>query len=294
MIEKFKIYITAIRPHHWIKNILIFLPSFTSGVIDIEKSKLLLLAFLAFSFTASAGYLFNDIKDKATDRKNAYKKHRAIASGALSTKDAVILSVLLLIASLGIIISIGSTQFAMTVAVYLLLTFTYSLYLKHMVVADIITLSLLYTLRVTAGALILSIDLSVWLLSFSILIFLSLATIKRISELKTLPLGQDEIKVREYLPNDIIILETLSLVSGYISVVVLIFHFSIEATQVLYSQYEILWLICPIILYWLTRVILITHRGEMHQDPIIFALKDKISLYIAISIAFIVLLAKFL
>ena len=294
MTEKFKIYINAIRPHHWIKNILIFLPSLTSGIIDIEKSKLLLLAFLAFSFVASVGYLFNDIKDKDTDKKNSYKKHRAIASGALSVKGAVILSVLLFIASLGIIISIGSTQFAMTVAVYLLLTFTYSLYLKHMVVADIITLSLLYTLRVTAGALILSIDLSVWLLSFSILIFLSLATIKRISELKTLPLGQDEIKVREYLPNDIIILETLSLVSGYISVVVLIFHFSIEATQALYSQYEILWLICPIILYWLTRIILITHRGEMHQDPIIYALKDKISLYIAISIAFIVLLAKFL
>ena len=294
MTEKFKIYINAIRPHHWIKNILIFLPSLTSGIIDIEKSKLLLLAFLAFSFVASVGYLFNDIKDKDTDKKNSYKKHRAIASGALSVKGAVILSVLLFIASLGIIISIGSTQFAMTVAVYLLLTFTYSLYLKHMVVADIITLSLLYTLRVLAGTLILSIDLSVWLLSFSILIFLSLATIKRISELKTLPLGQDEIKVREYLPNDIIILETLSLVSGYISVVVLIFHFSIEATQVLYSQYEILWLICPIILYWLTRIILITHRGEMHQDPIIYALKDKISLYIAISIAFIVLLAKFL
>ena len=294
MIEKFKIYITAIRPHHWIKNILIFLPSFTSGVIDIEKSKLLLLAFLAFSFTASAGYLFNDIKDKATDRKNAYKKHRAIASGALSIKDAVILSVLLLIASLGIIVFIGSTQFAFIVGTYLLLTITYSLYLKHIVVADITTLSLLYTLRVLAGALILSISVSVWLLSFSILIFLSLATIKRIAELKALSLDREEIKVREYLVNDIIFLETLSLVSGYIAVVVLIFHFSIEATQLLYSRYEILWLICPIILYWLTRVILITHRGEMHQDPIIFALKDKISLYIAISIVFIILLAKFL
>jgi len=294
MTEKFKIYINAIRPHHWIKNILIFLPSLTSGIIDIEKSKLLLLAFLAFSFVASVGYLFNDIRDKDTDKRNPYKKNRAIASGALSIKGAMILFVLLLVASLGIIIFIGSTNFAVVVGAYLLLTITYSLYLKHMVVADIITLSLLYTLRVVAGAFILSIDLSVWLLSFSILIFLSLATIKRISELKALSLSQEEIKVREYLFNDIIILETLSLVSGYISVVVLIFHFSIEATQVLYSQYEILWLICPIILYWLTRAILITHRGEMHQDPIIFALKDKISLYIAISIVFIVLLAKFL
>ena len=240
------------------------------------------------------GYLFNDIRDKDTDKRNPYKKNRAIASGALSIKGAMILFVSLLVASLGIIIFIGSTNFAVVVGAYLLLTITYSLYLKHMVVADIITLSLLYTLRVAAGAFILSIDLSVWLLSFSILIFLSLATIKRVSELKALSLGQEEIKVREYLFNDIIILETLSLVSGYISVVVLIFHFSIEATQVLYSQYEILWLICPIILYWLTRAILITHRGEMHQDPIIFALKDKISLYVAISIVFIVLLAKFL
>ena len=294
MIKKFKIYIKAIRPHHWIKNILIFLPSFTSGVIDIEQSKILLLAFLAFSFAASAGYLFNDIKDKATDRRNAYKKHRAIASGALSIKDAVILSVLLLIASLGIIVFIGSTQFALIVGTYLFLTITYSLHLKHLVIADITTLSLLYTLRVVAGALILSIDLSVWLLSFSILIFLSLATIKRIAELKALSLDREGLKVREYLVNDIIFLETLSLVSGYIAVVVLIFHFSIEATQLLYSRYEILWLICPIILYWLTRVILITHRGEMHHDPIIFAIKDKISLYIAISIGFIVFLAKFL
>jgi len=107
-------------------------------------------------------------------------------------------------------------------------------------------------------------------------------------------LDREGIKVREYLVNDIIFLETLSLVAGYIAVVVLIFHFSIEATQLLYSRYEILWLICPIILYWLTRLILITHRGEMHQDPIIFAIKDKISLYIAISIGFIVFLAKFL
>ncbi len=295
MNEKLTIYMKALRPLHWSKNILIFIPSFTSGIITIDGIKILFFAFIAFSLLASAGYLFNDLKDIETDKKNPYKKHRPIASGKLSRKAAIFLFSILLLSSLSIFISIGSLKFAIVGIIYLSLTLLYSIKLKHIVIADIISLSMLYTLRVIAGSLIISsIDISVWLLSFSALIFLSLAAIKRISELKALTNNNNEIKIRGYEHNDIIILETLSLVSGYISIVVLVFHFSIEETKALYSQFEMLWLICPIILYWLTRMILITHRGMMHQDPVIFALKDRVSLSTAAIILIIVMLAKFL
>ena len=295
MNEKLKIYLTALRPHHWSKNILIFLPSLTSGIITIENLKILVLAFFAFSLLASAGYLFNDLKDIETDKKNPYKKDRPIASGKLSTIAAISIFSILLLSSLSIIISLGSLKFAAAGIIYLLLTLSYSIKLKHIIIADIISLSMLYTLRVIAGSvLIASIDMSVWLLSFSALIFLSLATIKRISELRALTNNDNEIKIRGYESNDIIILETLSIVSGYISVVVLVFHFSIEETKALYSQFEMLWLICPIILYWLTRIILITHRGKMHHDPVIFALKDRISISTGVAILIIIMLAKFL
>tara|TARA_B100001750_G_scaffold114496_1_gene90362 strand:- start:6968 stop:7855 length:888 start_codon:yes stop_codon:yes gene_type:complete len=295
MNENLKIYLTALRPHHWSKNILIFLPSLTSGIITIENLKILVLAFFAFSLLASAGYLFNDLKDIETDKKNPYKKDRPIASGKLSTIAAISIFSILLLSSLSIIISLGSLKFAAAGIIYLLLTLSYSIKLKHIIIADIISLSMLYTLRVIAGTVIIaSIDMSVWLLSFSALIFLSLATIKRISELKALTNNDNEIKIRGYESNDIIILETLSIVSGYISVVVLVFHFSIEETKILYSQFEMLWLICPIILYWLTRIILITHRGKMHHDPVIFALKDRISISSGVAILIIIMLAKFL
>ena len=295
MNEKLKIYLTALRPHHLSKNILIFLPSLTSGMITIENLNILVLAFFAFSLLASAGYLFNDLKDIETDKKNPYKKDRPIASGKLSTIAAISIFSILLLSSLSIIISLGSLKFATTGIIYLLLTLSYSIKLKHIIIADIISLSMLYTLRVIAGSvLIASIDMSVWLLSFSALIFLSLATIKRISELRALTNNDNEIKIRGYETNDIIILETLSIVSGYISVVVLVFHFSIEETKALYSQFEMLWLICPIILYWLTRIILITHRGKMHHDPVIFALKDRISISTGVVILIIIMLAKFL
>ena len=295
MNEKLKIYLTALRPHHWSKNILIFLPSLTSGMITIENLNILVLAFFAFSLLASAGYLFNDLKDIETDKKNPYKKDRPIASGKLSTIAAISIFSILLLSSLSIIISLGSLKFATTGIIYLLLTLSYSIKLKHIIIADIISLSMLYTLRVIAGSvLIASIDMSVWLLSFSALIFLSLATIKRISELRALTNNDNEIKIRGYETNDIVILETLSIVSGYISVVVLVFHFSIEETKALYSQFEMLWLICPIILYWLTRIILITHRGKMHHDPVIFALKDRISISTGVVILIIIMLAKFL
>ena len=295
MNEKLKIYLTALRPHHWSKNILIFLPSLTSGIITIENLNILVLAFFAFSLLASAGYLFNDLKDIETDKKNPYKKDRPIASGKLSTIAAISIFSILLLSSLSIIISLGSLKFATTGIIYLLLTLSYSIKLKHIIIADIISLSMLYTLRDIAGTVIIaSIDMSVWLLSFSALIFLSLATIKRISELKALTNNDNEIKIRGYETNDIIILETLSIVSGYISVVVLVFHFSIEETKALYSQFEMLWLICPIILYWLTRIILITHRGKMHHDPVIFALKDRISISTGVVILIIIMLAKFL
>jgi len=295
MNEKLKIYIKALRPHHWSKNILIFLPSLTSGIITIEKLNILVLAFIAFSLLASAGYLFNDLKDIEADRSNPYKKDRPIASGKLSTKAAIFLFSVLLLSSLSIIISLGSLKFAITGIIYLLLTLLYSIRLKHIIIADIISLSMLYTLRVIAGTVIISsIDMSVWLLSFSALIFLCLATIKRVSELKALTNNDNEIKIRGYESNDIIILETLSIVSGYISIVVLVFHFSIEETKALYSQFEMLWIICPIILYWLTRMILITHRGMMHHDPVIFALKDRISMSVGVIILIIILLAKFI
>ena len=242
---------------------------------------------------ASSGYLFNDLLDLEADRNHPHKKTRPLAAGQISVLYSKILIPVLLIIAFLIAFLFVNIKFFLILSVYCLLTAIYSLILKRKIIVDILALSILYTLRVVAGGFAVDLPLSVWLLAFSMFIFLSLASVKRLAELiENASIGLKNLVGRSYEISDIAIIGGVSLVSGYISVLVVIFHIFTEATQEYYSQPEILLGACPIIVYWITRMILLAHRGQMHHDPILFSFRDNPSRLSAVLIILITIVAK--
>ncbi len=274
-----RLFLKAIRIHQWVKNILIFVPLLTAHKLA-EPALLLpaLLAFVAFSFCSSSVYLLNDLLDLEADRVHPTKRKRPFAAGDLSISTGIALIPLLLLASAAISLLLLPPGFLLALAVYFALTVGYSFYFKQLVLVDVLLLALLYTARLVAGAAAVAIAVSPWLFAFSMFLFLSLAFVKRFSELHSLRLSKKETaKGRGYFANDLEQLASLGAASGYISVLVLALYINSEDVTVLYHRPELLWLICPLLLYWISRVWLLAHRGQMHQDPIVFALKDKAS-----------------
>ena len=255
--------------------------------------KTLCISFIAFCLVASSGYLFNDLLDLEVDRNHPDKKTRPLAAGQISVLYSKILIPVLLIIAFLIAFLFVNIKFFLILSVYFLLTAIYSLFLKRKMIVDILTLAILYTARIIAGGFAVDLQLSVWLLAFSMFIFLSLAAVKRLAELvENASIGQKNSVGRSYEVTDIAIIEGVSLVSGYISVLVVVLHIFTEATQEYYSRPEILLAICPIIIYWITRMILLTHRGQMHHDPILFSLRDNTSRLSAFLIILIAIIAK--
>ena len=199
---------------------------------------------------------------------------------------------LFILASAAIALALLPTTFGGALAIYFTLTLAYSFYLKQIVLLDVLVLALLYSARIAAGAMAITVPLSQWLLAFSMFLFLSLALVKRFSELHELRLSKKPAaKGRGYLSGDLEQLASLGAASGYISALVLALYINSHEVTALYSHPTILWLICPGILYWISRVWLLAHRGKMHQDPIVFAIKDKVSYLLAAFIGVIMLLA---
>jgi 4-hydroxybenzoate polyprenyltransferase len=278
--QPLKTFFKAIRIHQWVKNFLIFVPLVASHKInDLQFVSDGILAFIFFSLCASHVYLFNDVLDVKNDRSHKVKKFRAVAAGLIPSHIAVIISIALLVFSLVGAFSFLPFRFGLSVLFYYALTLSYSVLLKRIAMLDIVTLASLYTMRIIAGSYAFDLGITFWMLAFSMFIFLSLSLVKRYAELyQQRSVGKTEkAKGRGYYPGDLEIIASLGASSGYLSVMVLALYIQDSATAALYSHPKFIWFACPILLYWISRVWILTHRGEMNEDPVVFAIKDKVS-----------------
>ena len=282
------VWLRALRIHQWLKNLLLFVPLLSAHQIsNFNSLSTLLLAFFSFSLCASSIYIVNDLLDLESDRSHPSKRFRPFASARLSILYGVIAAPLLVAGSF-ILGAAVSSDFFIILFVYLFLTITYSFGLKRLVLVDCFILATLYTIRLIAGAAAVSVSLSFWLLSFSIFIFLSLALLKRYAELLVQSLhGKTSSQGRGYLVSDAQLLQVLGVSSGYISALVIALYLRSETVMSLYVEPSAISLLIPLLLFWVSWVWLKSSRGEMHDDPVVFAIKDKVSLFVA-TIALIV------
>ncbi len=288
--------IKAMRPHQWMKNLLVFVPLLAAQQYgNTSLLELAVFAFLAFGLTASSVYLLNDLVDVMDDRHHARKRKRPFASGDLSLLVGWLAWPGLLLLAILISVLLLPGRFTAVLSGYFLLTLAYSFSLKRQAVLDVITLAALYTVRIVAGAMAVSVSLSFWLLSFSMFLFLSLAFVKRFGELeKARARGKPgDIRGRGYSPDDLEVVSSMGIASGYMSVLVMALYIQDSKTAILYHAPKFIWLACPLLLYWISRVWMITHRGHMHDDPIVFAIKDKTSWLIGAGFLTVFALARF-
>lgn len=270
----------AMRLHQWMKNLLVFVPLMAAHqYVDMQRDMLALMGFFVFSLTASSVYLLNDLVDVQDDRHHVRKRNRPFASGALGLVVGWVLWPVLLLTAMVLSALFMPLLFSFSLGIYFVLTVAYSLQLKQLAVVDVLTLAALYTLRIIAGAAAIDVAMSFWLLLFSMFIFLSLALIKRYSELKV---ARDAGKTgalrgRGYEPDDLELVSSLGGSAGFIAVLVLALYIQDGQAAHLYATPQLIWLACPVMLFWISRAWLIAHRGRMHDDPIVFALKDKVS-----------------
>ena len=291
--NSFKTWIKVFRLHQWIKNVLIFVPIFAAyQVITSELWINLGLAFLSFSLCASSVYIANDLLDLESDRAHPRKCSRPFASGQIPIWMGAILAPILIFSSFAIAQHVGGS-FLPWLVVYFGLTCAYSWGLKRLVLLDCLTLAILYTLRIVAGAAAVSVPLSFWLLAFSIFLFFSLAFIKRYAELQAHPEGDaKKVHGRGYYFADAPLVQQLGVTSGYAATLVLALYLNSENVIKLYRTPEIIWGAVPLMLLWISWMWLKAHRGLMHDDPIVFAIKDKVSILIGALFITILVVAR--
>lgn len=289
-----RVWLRALRVHQWSKNVLMFVPLVLAHqALESHKIGDLLLGFLAFSLCASSVYILNDLLDLGSDRQHPRKRTRPFASARLPLWQGLAAFPALLAVSFVLAVSAGFA-FMWVLGAYYVTTLAYSLVLKRHALVDVFTLAALYTLRIIAGAVVAQVVLSPWLLAFSIFLFLSLGVVKRVAELGVAQARRINIlHGRGYGTNDLAILQILGVAAGYASVVVLALYINAPEAHQLYPHAELLWLMAPLMLYWISHMWLVTHRGEMHDDPIVFAVKDRASQVIAILVGIVVNIAAF-
>ncbi len=281
----------ALRLHQWAKNALIFLPLILAHSGAMWRVVNTVVAFLCFSLCASATYILNDLLDIEADRRHPRKRYRPFASGDLAAKTGVLIAGGFLVASLAAALALP-LGFLVYLLLYLVTTLSYSFYFKRIVLIDVLLLSGLYTIRLLAGAAAARVPISPWLAGFSIFLFLSLAMVKRFSEMQNLrTAGAVPSNGRGYLISDIEQLRSFGTSAAYAAVVVFSFYISSLAGSKLYLHAQRLWLITPLMIFWLSRVWLLASRGEMDEDPVIFAVTDKPSLVIGFAVAAIAFFA---
>ncbi len=276
----------ALRPHQWSKNVLLFLPMLAAH----DPSKLLpvLLGFAAFCLTASAVYVINDLLDLPADRAHPRKSKRPFAAGTLSAVTGAAMATGLLLAALALGLLTGNSGFLGVLGLYLAATFAYSLWLKRKLIVDVLMLAGLYTVRIIAGGAAASVILSPWMLGFSMFLFLALAAVKRQAELTDQMLSGRDSSGRAYQVDDLPVLRGVALSASQAAVLVMALYISSDEVRTLYSEPAILWMICPILLYWSMRMVMKAHRGAMTDDPIVFATTDRVSLILIIACATLV------
>lgn len=291
-----RILLRAVRAHQWLKNILIFLPvvaaqRLTEGPVMSRA----LLAFVTFSLVASCVYVLNDLLDLEEDRRHATKRNRPFASGQLPLTAAPIILVFGLGTAAVISVLSLPPAYSGVLAFYFVLTFAYSVKLKGAVLIDVFTLACLYTVRVLAGAAATGIQPSVWLLGFSMFFFLSLALVKRYAELHSATAGGaglSRLPGRSYRPGDLPVLVAMGVASGCMSVLVLALYVISDEFAAHYQHQALIWLLCPLTLYWIGRAWIVVARDEMHHDPLIWAARDHLSRLVALAVIAILFLAR--
>jgi 4-hydroxybenzoate polyprenyltransferase len=277
----------ALRVHQWAKNLLVFLPLLLAHSLSAARVLIAVAAFFCFSLTASATYIFNDLLDLEHDRVHLNKRRRAFAAGDLSVAAGLTISL-----SFAAIALITAAYLPRTFLVYLLLYFVttvaYSLALKRIVLVDVVVLSSLYTIRMLAGAAATRTPISPWLAAFSVFLFLSLAMVKRFSELRNLQTrGLNPTNARGYLLSDIEQLRSFGTSSAYASIVIFALYISGHDVVALYHHPNRMWLITPLMILWLSRVWLLASRGVLDEDPVVFALTDRMSLLLGFGVVLI-------
>lgn len=283
--------IKIIRPYQWVKNILIFVPILLSQNINFEIIILAIKAFIIFSFTSSSIYVINDIVDIKSDQSHPFKKNRPLAAGLISINQCKTLIIFLLLLCAVFLLDVN-TNFLLLIISYFVTANLYTLIFKKIFFIDLLILSLLYTLRIIGGGIVIDISITNWLLFFSLFFFISLASIKRQIELISAEkFKRKEISGRGYKVTDKKIIHFISVSSGFISILILIFYINSSEIIKLYSYPEILWIVCLIILFWVSRLIVKSNKGEIEDDPLMYALKDKISYICLLSISCIMFLA---
>lgn len=271
-------WVKAVRFHQWLKNLLVFVPLLAAHrYFDPGALATALLAFLAFGLCASGVYVLNDLFDLQSDRRHPRKRKRAFASGQIPVLHGMLAAPLLSLAGIGVA-WVAEPAFAAVLGCYWVTTFSYSLWLKRVEMLDVTVLAGLYTVRIIGGAVAVGVPLSFWLLAFSMFVFLSLAMLKRYTELAAmLAEGRDAASGRGYAVTDLPLLQSLGGASGYLAVLVLALYINSPDSLELYSRPQLLWLLCPLLLYWVSRAWSVAHRGKMHDDPVVFAVTDPVS-----------------
>jgi 4-hydroxybenzoate polyprenyltransferase len=281
------------RPHQWSKNVLVLSPVMAAHAV-MRAGALIpaVLAFVAFCLVASGTYLVNDLMDLESDRRHARKRKRPLASGELPLASGFVAATILLLAGLGLSYGLGP-RVAAALGAYALATLLYSVRLKQVVALDVVVLASLYTFRILVGAFAAGVALSHWFLAFSMFLFTSLAFVKRASELRAVIAGTTEtLHGRGYSAEDLQTVLALGGASASTAVLVLALYATGQDVTRLYQHPELTLLLCPLLLYWLSRMWVLTMRGRMHDDPIVFALRDRVSWLAGVLAAFVIWLAS--
>jgi 4-hydroxybenzoate polyprenyltransferase len=285
-------FLKALRPLHWFKNLLAFVP-----VIAAHRSHEIpllgksLLAFVALGLCASSGYLFNDLLDLEADRHHPRKQSRPFAAGDLPLSWALAGIPALVLAGC-VLGALASALLPVMLAGYFALSVIYSLHVKKIAILDVLFLAGLYTVRIMAGSAAVGIWSSHWLLAFSTFLFFSLALVKRYGELAIMKrIDGDGARARAYELSDAELLAMMGIASGFLAVLVLALYIASDKAQTLYAQRGLLWFLCPLLLYWISHVWLTAHRGHMHDDPVVFAMGDQASRILLFLMALIALMA---
>lgn len=289
------VWLRALRIHQWLKNLLLFVPLLTAfSFFDANKLTTMMVAFFAFSLAASATYVVNDLWDLENDRSHPRKRNRPFANASITIPTGITVAAGALMVAL-MLAAFISNSFLLMLILYIMLTSAYSWVLKEYVLIDVLMLSLLYTLRILAGAVAISIPTSSWLLAFSVFIFFSLALVKRCSELVSLrQIGGEAARGRDYRVTDLIVLWPLGIGAALCAVVVFGLFISAAETQARYVSAQLLWFVAIGLIYWLARLWIKTARGEMHDDPLVFALKDLGSRMTILAMLLATLVAHFI
>ncbi len=279
----------ALRPHQWLKNVLLFVPLLTSHeFLNANALLTALIAFLSLSMCASSVYILNDLLDLEEDRQHHHKQSRPFAAGNASIVGGIIALIGLLVSGFTIALWV-SPEFTLWLGFYYALTLAYSLNLKRIKIVDILVLASLYTIRIVAGAAAVNVPLSGWLLAFSMFFFLSLSLVKRYADLISFKNAGETgtIPGRQYNTQDIRLIQWLGLISGSLAVLVLALYVASDDALNLYEKPDLLWILVPMVFLWICRVWWAAHQGKIHSDPVLFVIKDHLS---QIMLGFLVLL----